>query len=462
MTRVNYAVVFLASLAIPARANAAESKPNIILIMADDFGYECVAANGGESYQTPHLDKLAGGGMRFEHCHVQPLCTPTRLQLMTGLYNVRNYFSFGKISRDARTFAHVLKDAGYATAIAGKWQLGRAKNLPKRLGFDESVLWQHTRRPQRYANPGLEFNGEQRDYTSGEYGPDLVNDFALDFITRHKEKPFFLYYPMMLTHAPFQPTPDSADWDPNARGERVNDDSKHFGEMVKYADKLVGKLVARLDELGIRDDTLIFFLGDNGTGHRITSQFQGRPYPGGKGTTTARGTHVPLIVSWPKRIASGSINGDLISSTDFLPTLCDAAEADIPEATRPDGQSFFPQLVGEPGQPREWLYCWFGKGDGLKNVSEFAMTKEHKLYRSGEFFDLSTDPFEERPRQVAELAGAEAEAARKLSQTLDRYADARPAEVTAAAAAAKPEKSQKPKRANKRRAQARQAAGAGS
>jgi arylsulfatase A len=451
----------VAVLALPVPAFAEVAKPNIILIMADDFGYECVAANGGESYQTPHLDGLAAGGMRFEHCHVQPLCTPTRVQLMTGLYNVRNYFSFGKIGRDATTFAHVLKDEGYATAVAGKWQLGRGKNLPQRLGFDEAVLWQHTRRPPRYANPGLEYNGEERDYTGGEYGPDLINDFALDFITRHKEKPFFLYYPLTLTHAPFQPTPDSADWDPKTRGERANDDPKHFGEMVAYADKLVGKLVAQLDDLGIRDNTLIVFLGDNGTGHRITSQFQGRPYPGGKGTTTARGTHVPLIVNWPNRIAAGSVNGDLISSTDFLPTLCEAAGADIPEATRQDGQSFFPQLTGQPSQPREWLYCWFAKGDGLKNVREFAMNKEHKLYRSGEFYDLKSDPFEELPSQVADLTGAEAEAARNLSQALDQYADARPAEVIAAAAAAKPEKAQKPKRANNRRAKARRAAGAG-
>jgi arylsulfatase A len=442
-------------------AVAAEAKPNVILIMADDFGYECVTANGGESYQTPHLDKLAAGGMRFAHCHVQPLCTPTRVQLMTGLYNVRNYFSFGKIGRDANTFAHVLKQAGYATAIAGKWQLGRAKNLPQRLGFEEAVLWQHTRRPPRYANPGLEFNGEERDYTGGEYGPDLVNDFALDFITRHKEKPFFLYYPMMLTHAPFQPTPDSADWDPKARGERVNNDPKHFGEMVAYADKLVGKLVARLDELGIRENTLILFLGDNGTGQRITSQFQGRPYPGGKGTTTARGTHVPLIVNWPKRIAAGSVNGDLISSTDFLPTLCEVAGAEIPEPTRLDGQSFFPQLVGQPGKPREWLYCWFGHGAGLKDVREFVMTKENKLYRSGEFYDLTSDPFEERPRQVSTLTGADAEAARELSEALAQYADARPPQVAAAAAAAKPEKAPKFKRPNNRRAKARRAAGAG-
>jgi arylsulfatase A-like enzyme len=436
---------------------AEASRPNIVLIMADDFGYECVTANGGQSYQTPHLDKLAATGMRFEHCYVQPLCTPTRVQLMTGVYNVRNYFSFGKIGRDATTFAHLLKDAGYATGIAGKWQLGRAKGLPRRLGFDEACLWQHTRRPPRYANPGLEYDGEERDFSSGEYGPDLVNDFALDFIARHKEGPFFLYYPMMLTHGPFQPTPDSADWDPAARGERVGRDVNHFAEMVAYADKLVGKLVARLDELGIRDNTLVLFLGDNGTGQGVTSQFKGKPYRGGKGLTTVAGMHVPLVVNWPGRIAAGGVNGDLIASTDFLPTLCEASGAKLPTSLPPDGQSFYPQLAGQGGAPRQWLYSWFAKGQGLSQVREFAMTKQHKLYRGGRFFDLVADPLEKSPRQVSELTGAEAEAARQLAAALDEYADARPPEVQAAAGAASRDEGRRPRR-ERRRGQRRRAA----
>src|SRR5688572_24807561 len=167
----------------------AERKPNIILIMADDFGYEAVTANGGQSYQTPHLDRLAATGMRFEQCHVQPLCTPTRAQLMTGIYNVRNYVEFGLLEPKATTFAHLLKKAGYATGICGKWQLGQAKDLPQHFGFDESYLWQHTRRPPRYANPGLEHNGAEKDFNRGDYGPKLINDFAIDFVARHRDRP---------------------------------------------------------------------------------------------------------------------------------------------------------------------------------------------------------------------------------------------------------------------------------
>jgi arylsulfatase A len=433
MTRSFIIVFACVVLTCPIRLLAAE-KPNIILIMADDFGYECVAANGGE-YKTPNLDKLAATGMRFEECYVQPLCTPTRVQLMTGLYNVRNYFSFGKIGRDAKTFAHFLKDAGYTTGMAGKWQLGRAKNLPRRLGFDEFVLWQHTRRPPRYANPGLEYNGEERDFNNGEYGPDLINDFVLDFITRHREGPFFLYYSMMLTHGPFQPTPDSPDWNPQARGEKVKD-AKYFGDMVAYADKLVGRVAAKLEELGIRENTLVIFLGDNGTAAGITSQFEGREVRGGKGQTIKRGMHVPLIANWPGHIAAGSVNANLVASTDFLPTICEAAGAKLPASMPADGQSFYAQLLGQMGTPRETLYSWYARGEAMKNVHEFAMTKRYKLYRDGQFFDVAADPEERAPRKIAELRGDAAEAASKLSSVLEQYTNARPVSVDAAAAAA--------------------------
>jgi arylsulfatase A len=428
--------VVAAALAASA-ASAADRKPNVVLIMADDFGYEAVTANGGQSYRTPNLDRLAAGGMRFEHCHVQPLCTPTRVQLMTGIYNIRNYVDFQLMDPKVTTFGHLLKNAGYRTGIAGKWQLGTDPNGPKHFGFDESVLWQLTRRPPRYANPGLEYNGVEKDFTHGEYGPKLINDFALDFVTRHKDGPFFLYYPMILTHDPFQPTPDSADWDPKARGETVSFDKdkvnlhvKYFADMTAYMDKMVGRLVAKLEELGLRENTLIIFLGDNGTDVDVTSRFKGQPYRGGKGTRTARGTHVPLIASWPGRVPAGRVNQDLIGSVDFLPTLCELAGVPVPEMAAIDGRSFLPQLLGKRGNPREWLYVWYARYGGPQAMFEFAMSKEHKLYRDGTFYDLAADPFEEKPPlQAANLKGAHAAAAGKLQAALDRYTDVRPAHL---------------------------------
>ncbi len=420
-----------------AAGGAAERKPNVVLIMADDFGYECVTANGGESYRTPNLDRLAATGMRFEHCYVQPLCTPTRVQLMTGIYNVRNYVDFGTLDRKATTFGHLLQRAGYRTGVCGKWQLGQEKDSPQHFGFHEALLWQQTRRPPRYANPGLERDGQEIDYTKGEYGPTLINDFALDFVTRHKDRPFFLYYPMILTHDPFQPTPDSPNWDPKAVGEQVNRDVKHFADMTAYMDKMVGRLVAKLDELGLRENTLILFTGDNGTGVSVRSRFKGREYPGGKGTSTARGNHVPLIANWKGMVPAGRVNADLIGSVDFVPTLCELVGVPVPESAAADGRSFLPQLRGQRGVPREWLYTWYARNGGAKPQWEFAMSTRHKLYRDGRFFDLTADPFEEKPLAAEAIRGDAAAARTKLQGALDVYATARPAHLLTEDPAAK-------------------------
>lgn len=401
-------------------------RPNVVLIVADDFGYECVGANGGTSYRTPRLDRLSAEGVRFERCYAQPLCTPTRVQLLTGAYNVRNYTRFGEIDPALPTIAQLFARAGYATAAAGKWQLGRDKELPRKLGFGESCLWQHTRRPPRYANPGLEYNGEPRDFDAGEYGPDLVSDFALDFIARHKDRPFFLYYPMLLTHGPFQPTPDSKDWDPTTRGEQAKNDRRNFPDMVAYMDKLVGKLVDRLDELGLGENTVVAFVGDNGTGRGIASRFRGADYRGGKGTPTAAGTHVPFIVRWPKVAKAGVVCGDLIDTTDFLPTLCAAAAIDVPKDMPVDGHSFLPQLRGERGMPREWVYCWYSQGGGATAEHEFAAGKRYKLYRGGKVFDTVADAAETMPVDRGKLSADARGEIEKLEAALRRYADARP------------------------------------
>jgi arylsulfatase A len=415
-------------LALSGSMLSAKERPNVILILADDFGYECVRANGGESYNTPNLDQLAKTGIRFTSCHVQPLCTPTRVQLMTGKSNIRNYLNFGKLIRSEQTFAHRFKEAGYTTGICGKWQLGQEVDAPQHFGFDEACLWQHTRRPPRYANPGLEYNGKEKDFSNGEYGPDLVQQFALDFISRHKEKPFFLYYPMMLTHSPYQPTPDSVNWDPTAIGEKVKDNKKHFGDMVQYMDKLIGNLVVHLESQRLRDNTLILFVGDNGTGRGLDSRFEGRNYPGGKGTTTQRGTHVPMIANWPAVITTPAVNNDLISSFDFLPTLCEVAQTATPQGL--DGISFYPQLTGKPSSPREWIYSWYSPRQGNdKTIREFAFDHRFKLYRNGNYFDLEKDVEEKRPLSESELTVDAKQTKERLQKALDQYAGARPSEL---------------------------------
>lgn len=420
------------------------AKLNVILIMADDFGYECVGANGGTSYQTPVLDGLAAGGMRFRYAFAQPLCTPTRVQLMTGQYNVRNYTKFGHLDPTQTTFAHLFRQAGYLTGIAGKWQLGGEYDQPGKFGFDAYCLWQLNRRPERYKNPGLEIDGRQIDYSGGEYGPDLVNAYARDFIEKHRDRPFFLYYPMMLTHDPFVPTPDSADWNarqpaqagqPAAGGAKAAGGQKagkaaagqrHFAEMTAYMDKLIGKLVAKLDELKLRERTLILFLGDNGTHPSIRSQMGDIAVQGGKGSGNDAGMHVPFIASLPGVIPAGRVSDDLIDTSDFLPTLAAAAGLALPKEVPLDGRSFWPQLCGEKGEPRAWTYCWYARNGGAKAAVEFARTQRFKLYRDGKFYDLERDPQERSPLAVNGLTGDIAAIRTQLQVALDQYADARP------------------------------------
>ena len=407
--------------------HAAERKPNVVLILIDDFGYECVTANGGESYKTPVMDKLAATGVRFEQCHVQPLCTPTRLQLMTGMSNRRNYTHFGHLDPSLVTFGNVLKKAGYATCITGKWQLKNGFEGPAHFGFDEYALWQLTRRPGRYKNPGLEINGKEHDYTMNEYGPDIVSDYALDFIQRKKDEPFFLYYPMMLTHAPYDATPDSTDYlESKASKGKGKNKAGHFPDMVAYTDKLIGKLIAKLEELHLRDNTVLLILGDNGTGRGTPSKFQGRDVLGGKGTTTMWGTHVPLIGNWPGHFASGKVSGDLIDATDFLPTICEATATKIPDELKLDGRSFLPQLRGEKGSPRDWLYAWYNPSGGPTAKAEFAHDANFKLYTDGRFFAVAKDDLEKSPL-ADEALDANAKAAKvKLQAALKQFEGPRP------------------------------------
>ena len=362
----------------------ANDRPNIILIMADDMGYEALSSNGSESCKSPNLDKLAAKGVRFTNGFSNPICTPSRVKLMTGQYNVRNYVKFGWLDREQTTFAHQLKAAGYATAIAGKWQLGRDKDSPQHFGFEQSCLWQHTRSgrskdggktiDRRFVNPQLEFNGVEKDFTNGEYAPQICTDFICDFIDENKKKPFLVYYPMILTHCPFDPTPDSTDWDPKRLGSTTykgdrNDPQRHFRDMVAYADKAVGQIVAQLEKSGVRENTLIIFTGDNGTDTPIVTPWNGTKVVGGKGTMSDTGTRVPLIASWPAGIQKpGRVVDDLVEFTDVFPTLCEVTGAKLPKNHPGDGASIVPVLRNQADARRkDWIYIWYRKQVMVRN-----------------------------------------------------------------------------------------------
>ncbi len=411
--------------------------PNIVLIMADDMGYECIGANGGTSYATPNIDRLAGEGMRFEHCYSNPACTPSRVQIMTGRYNVYNYTRFAHLKRGERTFAHLLAEAGYATCIAGKWQLGQTRDAPQHFGFEQSLLWQHTRSnfsnatktDTRYENPQLERNGVEENYSAGEFGPDLIVDYIGAFIESHKDEPFLIYYPMLLPHSPFVPNPDSAEWNPDSPGaKRGSMDPAYFDDMVRYTDKMVGRVMAQLEAAGVADNTYVLFTTDNGSLGNTVSQIEGRAVRGGKGQMTNAGTHVPLIVSGPE-ISKGSVNSDLVDFSDFMPTLCAMAGLELGTSVKTDGVSFLPQLQGAPGSPREFIYCWYEiprfmekHYPGIRNLS-FARNHRYKLYRNGALYDLQADVLEARPL-AADNADAELSRTRERLQALIQHHDA--------------------------------------
>ena len=259
-----------------------ETRPNIILILADDIGAECIGCYGGAGYSTPNLDALATRAIRYENMHSTPLSTPSRVQLMTGVYNDRNYVNFGYMNDDEHTFAHLARQAGYSTAVVGKWQLGRSREMVGKLGFDEWCLTQlqiykelaGARATDRYAFSYVDDNGH---YEFSYYAPDDFQRYAFDYIDRQTEagRPFLLYYPTPLVHTPHVATPDSECWtdDPDTR---FRSDPRHFPDMVAYLDKQVGQLVAKLEERGIWDNTILIFVGDNGTSHLITSPTAGR------------------------------------------------------------------------------------------------------------------------------------------------------------------------------------------
>jgi len=415
-------------------------QPNVVVIMADDLGYETIGVNGGTSYETPEIDRMAAEGMRFEHCYAQPLCTPTRVQLMTGIYNVRNYVRFGLLDPGQTTFAHLFQKAGYATCIVGKWQLGKDPASPERSGFDNHCLWQvgrgridSTGRDTRYSKPVLQVNGKLITYNETDYGPEIVSDFGADFIeSSHQSKiPFLLYYPMILTHCPFSPTPDSPEWGTgDTTAMTYKGEVRYFGDMVRQMDRMVGKIIGKLNELDIQNNTLIIFTGDNGTDVPVVSMIKGREIEGAKGQSTDAGTRVPLIVKWPGVVQPGTVNEDLIDFSDFLPTICEAAGIGV-DSIDLDGRSFLEQLRGQPGTPREWIYSWFSRNGNPDETRVFARNHRYKLYESGEFYEIPKDYKEQYPLVYSELDPDAKETYQELREVLEQYSHRRLEDIEA-------------------------------
>ncbi len=405
---------------------AEKSKPNIILIMNDDMGYECLSCNGSTSYNTPILDKLAEKGMRFTNCFSQPLCTPSRVKIMTGKHNYKNYIDFAYLDKNQKTFGHILQEEGYKTMVAGKWQLNGVQteelyyedvNRPYQFGFDEYCLWWLTSKGSRYANPKIVENTKPLQTTINDYGPDIMSNYINGFIERNQDNPFFIYYPMLLVHSPFQPTPDSPDW--LSLDTREDKNPKYFGDMVEYTDKVVGKIYNKLEELGLAENTIFIFTGDNGTNSEIISQTINGDYPGGKGQLKDNGNHVPLVINWPAGGMKSRISPELIEFSDFLPTFAEVAKAKLPEDI--DGKSFYKLLSNKSYKPRESVFVHYYPNPQTtsKRAGCFARTVDYKLYSTGNFFDMKNDKWEESALSFSSLNESQKEIYNKLKAEID-------------------------------------------
>lgn len=344
-------------------------KPNFVVFMADDIGACELSCYGNKEYNTPVLDELARTGVQYRTCYASPVCHPTRFMIMTGQYGCHNgvYNFSGKrggpdrnspvedIGKNHITFAEILKPEGYATGLAGKWQLsGEYPTAVHDAGFDEYCIWAYRRylspedqkkykSRRRYWDPSVMKNGKLLDTKTDDYGPDIFMDFAVDFIEKNRSRPFFLYYPMCLTHGPWYKTPDTT----KTLADRRKKDKANFKDNVEYMDKLIGRLVEALDRAGVRDNTIIFFTGDNGTGGG-----------GGKSTATELGARVPMIVNCPGVVKKQGEVDDLTDLSDVFVTLADYAGAKVPCDRPIDGVSMRPTLSGADGPRRDWIFSF--------------------------------------------------------------------------------------------------------
>ena len=381
--------------------------PNFVVIMADDLGAGELGCYGNTLNRTPRLDRLANTGFRFRTCWSTPLCSPTRVEILTGRYGFRTgwYNFLGRVTTpmhhldpDEPTFADMLKARGYATALAGKWQLGTVVRQPTMIfdsGFDAYCTWAWIALPknsdfpgkarQRYWHPAVITDGEHMPTTPDQYGPDVYCDWLIDFMRKHRSEPFLAYYPMCLTHKPWDPTPVAG-----SPGKKTDPGLK---PNVEYMDHLVGRIVDALDELGLRDRTVILFSGDNGTAGA------------GKGKTTELGVRVPMIVNCPGLVKS-AVSDELVDLSDVLPTLAELSGASLPRGVTIDGRSFAPLLRGEKGSPREWIFSYLAYERMLRD-------KRWLLEGDDKFYDCGNRRDGKSYRDVTDSEAPEVVAARK-------------------------------------------------
>lgn len=413
-------------------------RPNIVLFLADDLGAADVGCYGARDIRTPQIDSLARHGVRFTQCYSNgPVCTPTRAALLTGRYQQRFGLEWALtlqdrgygLSPEHPTLARRLKDAGYRTALFGKWHLGREPEYrPNRHGFDESfgILGGNA---DMYSHRNM--NGEPDLYENGEpvekdgYLTDLIADRSVDFVRRKAPDPFFLYVAFNAVHWPFQPP--GRPKDVRTRATWFDGSRADYARMTESMDQAIGRVLAELDRQGLKDNTLVIFTNDNG-GERLSSN---APFFHHKGTLWEGGIRVPALVRWPARIRGGKTTDQPAMSMDLGATILSAAGVE-PGGAAPDGMDLLPVLTGS-SKPVDRNLFW--RIDRTDRKQKAVRSGNWKYVRDGDIellFDLSRDPAERNdlgyrhPETVAHLRGALADWERDLARNHPpRTADSR-------------------------------------
>jgi arylsulfatase A len=414
---------------------ASARPPNVIVILVDDLGWRDLGCQGSEFFETPHIDRLAAAGMRFTTGYAAcTVCSPTRAAMLTGQYPARLRITDwipGHQRPDAKllppdwtkhlpletvTIAERLKTAGYATASIGKWHLGGPEHSPEHQGFDENKGGYDRGQPPSYFAPYR--IPTLPEGPKGEYLTDREAAEAVTFITAHRDGPFFLYLPHYCVHTPIQAKPDMTAKYAAKEAPAQQPRNDAYAAMVESVDDCLGRIVATLDELGIRDQTAIVFTSDNGGLANVTDT---RPLRAGKGSAYEGGVRVPLIVSWPGVTKPGS-ESDVPVITPDIPATVLALTGVGPEPGQPiDGRDLSAVLAGGTldREALYWHYPHYHPGGATPSsairAGSWRLVHFYEDDRD-ELYDLATDPGE-----TTDLAAKQPDRARALREQLDTW-----------------------------------------
>ena len=428
-TATRVAIIILQFAILASAFSQKTQNPNILIIMADDLGAENLACYGNTVYSTPNLDRMAAEGARFENAFSTPVCTSTRAMILTSLYPNRSGFlerldspldpeDTNRLPLHLKTFGQVFQDAGYATAIAGKWHLGdfqKYPDQPNSHGFDEHCLWVqywNGKRPSRYYGPHIIENSQYTAHPEDVFGPDYYCDFLIDFIERNQDGPFLAYFPMNLIHGPLIVPPEHKTLAESKYPDDLGKNERKAGHMATYMDAIVGRMLDKLKELGLDENTLVIFTGDNGTGGNLTSQLGDFHLKGGKRTMNEAGTRVPFIARWPGKVPQGT-RKPFFTLMDIMPTI--ASVANIPITHEIDGIDLAHNFLNQPGKDRERFFMAF-EGDVY-----FVRDHRFRLHEDGRLYDVSVSTNKTRYNMEPLNSKLHPETRQRLQKHLDAY-----------------------------------------